>query len=400
MSTTATTQDKSLYERRQEMLAQLEKDKKTAVNTKKKLTEEEHAQAHAEHIEELRSQSTSWEPASAKYLCSVASGDIKPPEATIWQRDDGAFLIYPGRTHLFLGEPESCKTWVALEVIAQEIKAGFAAIYIDLEDAAVTAVERLLQLGLTVDEIAEGFLCVNPAEVFDAVAWQHLQDRIQVSQREVSVAIIDSMTEVMSLQDLDPDRGTDVTQFYHQLPSRLTEDGLAVVIIDHVVKSGKGGKWAIGSERKISGLTGAAYGFKASKPFGRGMTGHITVTVSKDRPGAVRPLSGMGASLGMIMLASDPETGEVSVSFGGGVLDVGAMATQAKEDQASMRQEVWNKVDEEPGIGWTELRDAVEGDRNHKGLTRDWLLEQEYIRVEVGAHNKKCHYIIKPLDLA
>lgn len=39
-----------------------------------------------------------------------------------------------------MGEPESCKTWIALEVMAQEIDDGNAVVYVDIEDEAITAV--------------------------------------------------------------------------------------------------------------------------------------------------------------------------------------------------------------------------------------------------------------------
>ena len=56
-------------------------------------------------------------------------------------------LLYPGRINALIGETESCKTWVAMAVIAQELNAGHHVIYADFEDGPESAVERLRALG-------------------------------------------------------------------------------------------------------------------------------------------------------------------------------------------------------------------------------------------------------------
>ncbi len=116
-----------------------------------------------------------------------------------------------------MGETESLKTWAVLHVIAQEIRNGNAAIYVDIEDEAVTTVERLLQMGLTPDEIADGLLYVNPRDGFDDVSREHLRHDIDWldsrTGRKVRLTVIDSMTEAMSLETLNPNIGANVATF-------------------------------------------------------------------------------------------------------------------------------------------------------------------------------------------
>jgi hypothetical protein len=349
----------------------------------------------------LLAQDTTWWPTHQERMRELAEGNIYRPVPTLWQRDDGVSLIYPGRSHIFMGESEALKTWSTLVAVAQEIRAGNAVLFIDLEDDETTAIERLLQLGLTVDEVVEGFLYFQPGGRFEAVAAARIDYAIERCERPVTLAVIDSITEAMALNTLDPDKGTDVAKFYHGLPAALMKHGLAVIMIDHVVKTRDSrGRWAIGSERKISGLTGAAYVFESIVPFGRGMVGKVKVTLSKDRVGSVRPLgSGPGGkNLGTITFSSDPETGMVATSFSetSGGESVTALAARLAETETRLRRETWQVIDEDPGIGSTLLLGRVTGQKDAVNETRQWLIEQGYVRTEkVG--KTTGHFTIQPL---
>lgn len=244
---------------------------------------------------------------------------------------------------------------------------------------------------------------MNPVEGFDDVARVHLEQRINWCEsqhdRTVTLAVIDSMTEAMALESLDPDKGTNVTQFYHSAPSTLTKCGIAVVIIDHVPKAKtKNSRWAIGSERKVSGLTGASYVFRSLQSFGRGRTGKVKVTVSKDRPGSVRPVAKDGKELGVITLCSDKDTGEVEVSFGTAKAEtMEDLAKNYEQSTLDVRREMWSIIDEEPGINTSDVRKRVSGDNNKSGLVLVWLVENGYVRREDGPKNSKLHYTVNPL---
>ena len=115
---------------------------------------------------------------------------------------------------------------------------------------------------------------------------------------------------------LDPISGTDVATYYAGSPRWMARTGAAVAVVDHVTKSHEGrGRWAIGSERKLSGLDGAAYGFESLVAFGRGKTGLIKITVAKDRCGHIRQHAGAGEVIAMAELKSWPDDG-VTVDFG------------------------------------------------------------------------------------
>lgn len=379
----------------------LVEDAPLATQTTASTTSEEEYFAESMYLErEERLQAfTSWEPLSPDLIRSIAEGEILRPEPSIWKRDDGACLLYPGRTHIFMGETESLKSWAAMHVIYQEIKAGCAVIYADLEDEPITSIERLRQLGLTPDEITEGFLYIQPHEGFDDVAREHLDARIQMCTRAVRLAVIDSMTEAMALEGLDPNVGVAVADFYHLAPLYFATNGIAVVIIDHVTKSHEDrGRWAIGSERKISGLTGAAFSFNKVREFGRGMTGSVKVSISKDRPGALRPMASKGKVLGTMTFASDPETGAVTIDFASGnIIDMAAEAAKYEDEDNQMRRDMWEAIDKDPDITSGKLRESVPGNNDRKGSNRTWLIDNGFVGVRKGAKNAQLHHILKPL---
>jgi len=86
---------------------------------------------------------SSWEPIDAG---AWLDGDRKPLEAELGARDDGVFLLYPGKTHSLVGESEAGKSWLALYWVAQELEAGHDVGYIDFEDSADGIFGRLVEL--------------------------------------------------------------------------------------------------------------------------------------------------------------------------------------------------------------------------------------------------------------
>lgn len=246
-----------------------------------------------------------WEPVDLK---PILAGEYVADLPTMLERSDGVPLFYPGRTHLIIGETESAKTWFSLLAAHQELVKGNHVVFIDCEDTVVTAVERLRALGVTDEQMLERFSYYDAPALgrLDRLAESRIGERFE-THGIPSLVIIDSLTEAMGPCGLNPDKGVDVTLFYSQVPRWFARMGSGVVMVDHVTKSHEGrGRWAIGSERKISGLTGAAYALDVVKPFGREKTGLAKVEVSKDRLGHVRQHTS-GRQIGMFEMTSWPD---------------------------------------------------------------------------------------------
>lgn len=237
---------------------------------------------------------TTWTPVDL--TAAVAGDDLPPPD--ILQRTDGACLLYSGKTHWFQGEPESGKTWVAVAAASQVLRAGGRVLWIDFEDDERTVVARLKGLGVAVGVILDRFVYVRPDEPLgdrrERVSPAEADFAALVGGEPYALAVIDGVTEAMLTEGLNLMDNADIAAFMRRLPRRLADAGAAVVGLDHVSKDNGGrGRWAIGGQHKLAGLSGVAYRFDVVRPFARPCgaepgRGVLTVSISKDRVGHVR----------------------------------------------------------------------------------------------------------------
>lgn len=250
---------------------------------------------------------TSWWPVD---LAELFNGDHRPPTPTLCARDDGQPLLYAGKCHAFNGESESGKSWAALIACVQTIRAGGHVLYLDFEDTADTVVTRLLALGARPAQVLERFHYTQPHEPVMTrgrftPANADLADTLE--RYPPTLAVIDGVTEAMTLHGLDLLGNADYATFHGFLPRRLALAGAAVVQIDHVTKDREGrGRWAIGAQHKLAAMDGAVFSFQVAKPFGLGRHGVAKMSIEKDRPGALRQHA-KGKRIADLHLDSDPD---------------------------------------------------------------------------------------------
>jgi hypothetical protein len=204
-------------------------------------------------------------------------------------RSDGRSLLYAGKRHSLYGEPESGKTWAALGASGELLIGNQHVVYLDFEDRASTVVGRLVELGISPEAILGWFHYIRPEEPLER---QGRTDLNRVLALAPALAVLDGMTEAMTLHGLSPDANPDVAKFNERVVRPIADSGAAVVTIDHVTKSRDGrGRWAIGAQHKLAGIDGAAFAFEVVRPFGKGLHGVARIEVTKDRPGFVREVS-------------------------------------------------------------------------------------------------------------
>jgi hypothetical protein len=254
---------------------------------------------------------TTWWP---RNLGPVVSGEQTEEPPTILRREDGQPLWYRGKVNGLIGESESGKTWIALEAVRQVITLGGRCLYLDFEDAAPGIVSRLRALGVDDDTITSRLTYMDPAETLNLDAKADLAETLQAV--DYDLIVVDGFNAAMTLLGLDLMSNTDATKFSQMLLKPLSHTGAAVAYVDHVPKNGKdetsGG---IGAQAKRAMTTGCALRVRVTEPFGKGMTGELVITIDKDRAGHVRGASGGGKSAGVATLASDSDTGSVTVSI-------------------------------------------------------------------------------------
>jgi hypothetical protein len=327
-----------------------------------------------------------WEPID---LAAVLRGEQVTPAPSVFERSDGIRLLYPGRINALIGETESGKTWVAMAIVAQELNAGRHVIYADFEDGPESAVERLRSLGVGVEAIADHLTYLNPGGRFDELAQAVVAEAIEL-RGAPSLAIIDGVTEAMSDIGLDPMSGTDVALYYASSPRWLARTGAAVVLVDHVTKSHESrGRWAIGSERKLSGLDGAAYGLESLTPFGRGKTGLVKVTVAKDRCGHIRQHVGGAGVITMVELKSWPDDG-VTASF-----DPPEAAMDGPFRPTHFMTKLSEAIVQNPGLTTKALHGAVTGKTETKTLALELLVSEGYVERRKGHRGSLLHHSLR-----
>jgi hypothetical protein len=225
---------------------------------------------------------TTWEPLD---LDAVLSGRIEAEKPTRLRREDGAALIYPGRLHTLVGEPSNGKTWVAVAAVAEALNDERVAVVVDLEDSPRIWVERLRRVGVDDKALALGLRYIRPSE---RLRQEQAADLVPVLDESPALIVVDAFSGLLALEGADPNAAADVERTYARVLRPMRECGAAVLLLDHVVKSREGrGRWATGSERKLSALDGAGYVLESVRPFGRGRTGHGRLRLAKDRLGEV-----------------------------------------------------------------------------------------------------------------
>lgn len=260
-------------------------------------------------------QRRSWQPVD---LTQVLAGHWQPAVPTVGRRSDGAGMFYTGKVHTTIAETEGGKTWFLLSAAADEMNAGHHVLYLDFEDDEGGVVGRLLTLGLRREAIAARFHYVRPESPLGSGI--HLDDLRQLTDAyKPTLAVLDGVTEAMTMHGLNPLDNVDAALFGRMLPRRLADTGCAVVNLDHVTKDREGrGRYALGAVHKLNGLDGGAYLLENRSPFGVGLTGRSTIKIAKDRPGQLRahalPSSGGLHWYGDLVLVShDQDYAEVSV---------------------------------------------------------------------------------------
>jgi hypothetical protein len=322
-----------------------------------------------------------WTPVD---LEAVLRGEALDPSPCIMQRTDGSALMYAGRVHLLFGEPEAAKGWLALATCVEQIRLGEPVLYVDFEDTASTAVGRLLALGATPQQIAARFVYIRP----DTPATP--ETVAAIPSIGATLAVLDGITEAMTLHGLELKDNADVARFVALLPRPLADQGAAVLMLDHVVKDREGrGRFAIGAQHKLAGIDGAAYSLEVIQPFGRGMQGVSRLTVTKDRPGFVRPASLYGKGAGDVHLRS----------FGDGGVEVSIRPALGGENfrPTFLMERVSRYLEtlSEP-VSTNQIEQTVPGKGSAVRRAVDVLIAEGFVRRFPGPRSANLHELLKP----
>jgi hypothetical protein len=327
---------------------------------------------------------SSWTPVD---LGPILEGDADPePAPRMLARSDGESLLYRGKVHLCAGEPEGAKGWLAMKACTERLAAGEHVLYIDFEDEAAAAVDRLVALGVDVDAIAERFHYVRPDEPLDQDGRAAIEHVLETFRPTLSV--IDGLTDGLAIHGIDLRDNTEVANWMRDLPQGLRRRGIAVWLNDHVVKDGDArGRYSIGAQHKLAKVD-VAYHLNVKEPLGRGLTGRVVIRVEKDRPGHVRRLARHKLVAEMI-----------ATSLPGGAMDL-ALEPPSEAAGDTFRptgymEKVSRVLAHEPGLSITAIRGAVIGKNDYIDRARECLVREGYVDARPEGQAVR-HYEIRP----
>lgn len=213
-------------------------------------------------------------------VAGVFDGSLQPETPDLGRVQGGSPLLYSAQVNGLAGEPGSGKTWVALLVAAQVLAGGGQVVFIDYEDSARGAVERLYGLGVRLRAFRR-FHYFNPASALPVDGLAAYVERVKPA-----LVVVDSTGEASSLYDVKSNADDDVAAWFVKFPRRIAALGPAVLMLDHLPKDRENQRGPIGSQRKLAAVSGVQYIAEVKHPFSRDRFGSVILTVAKDRRGA------------------------------------------------------------------------------------------------------------------
>lgn len=328
---------------------------------------------------------TTWTPID---LATIITGDLTTPTATLITRRDGKHLLYPNAVHSVSGEPGSGKSWLAIIGVAQELHHGNTVVYIDFEDRAQTIVARLLALDTTTDAILNHLRYIRPHEPLTAAT----KATLMATTAHATLVVIDGITEAMTTHGLSLMDNEDVAKWLALIPHPIADAGPAVLQIDHVVKTADNrGRYAIGGQHKLAGITGAAYKMVGTKPFGKGLHGHAKLIVDKDRHGDI---GATGTTIADVHIDSS-QPGPMLAW-----LDIPELAPRDEETgefrPTYLMERISRMVEINPGMTKNTIKSSVEGKREYKDRAISRLITEGYLAITEGPNRSHFFTSITP----
>lgn len=224
-----------------------------------------------------------WHIATPDQITAILQNTHTTTQADLLQLTNNTHLIYTGKVNSLSGEPSTGKTWIALHTAAQQIENENNVIIIDFEDTLTTTVQRLATLGTPHHLITRHLHYIEPGV---AARGGSIPPEILHLATTCTLTIIDSSGEAMAAVGSNQMDDNDVATWLARVPRTIARQGPAVLLLDHVTKdTDNRGRWAIGSQRKLAGITGIAINATTITAFSKDRPGRIKLTCAKDRPG-------------------------------------------------------------------------------------------------------------------
>jgi hypothetical protein len=307
-------------------------------------------------------------------------------------------LFYPGAVNEIHGRSEAMKTWVALTVLAEALKAGEYGLFVDFEDGPESIVDRLQAMGLT-DEELDHMLYVYADGVLQNA--DKLQVLNEMTQDQPSIAIINGVIEAVSVQGWSTNDNQAYTMWARLYARPLADKGCCVILVDHTTIKETDNDTAIGATAKMNIVQGASYTVKIVKELAPAQehttSGTTALHLYKDRPGRVRKNGFKRKDVVAELNVEANPNGRVTCRFeaASSILDDIMGKREENQTRDSAQRTMWQAVLNAAGQGGilkmallTAGRKAGLGRNQAEAVIKMWLDNGFLILQPVGAAKK------------
>lgn len=186
--------------------------------------------------------------------------------------------LQEGVLHWVQGPPEEGKSWWIIWAIAQVLAGDGRVLLADEELGTRRVAERLAAFGVPPDVVDRQLhhLDFPSLTITDAALWGEFVDHAQFD-----LAVFETGTDFIAIAGVPENSGEGVTAWIKDFPERVARAGAAVIVSDHVGKSGDSGGFAVGSRAKKA-KSKIVYEFSCIQRFGRNEVGRVEVTTFKN----------------------------------------------------------------------------------------------------------------------
>lgn len=328
-----------------------------------------------------------WSPAS---ILDGVDLDAPPPAPELLG------LIYPGKFHLVSGRPETAKTWFALAVVDETMRAGGAALVLDTDGGGQRdlAMRLVVDFGLDPDLARQVGYSDDPREWFgtdaareDVTGWCE-----RMAERGPVVVVIDTLNPTIAALGHKLDE-VGMVALEAAVIAPLKRAGAAVIGPDHVaIHAAADSPYSIGTQRKHGAAdvhlrltqTGAAL-MRGGPP------ATFVIAGMKDKPGGIER-RGTSRHVGKVTFTPGPAGSGVTY-------DVDLSPPSAQEARAIFRPtwlmervSTWAAV--QPGTFSKRDVDAeVKGKAQPLRTAVDVLLTEGYLVPEGDRYRHALRYV-------
>lgn len=224
------------------------------------------------------------------------AGDVQPEslssEPELMLRTDGVPLLSKGTLNLLFGSPKSGKSWVSVAAVADIVRSGGTAMYIDWENGHPELYDRFWRIGLTSEERSRIKMFFPGSHRLGSVGDRFAPGEPNINDLTLAIAlleirpdliVVDALTGLLGRHGMSPNDASGVERVETLLKDTMTSTGAAVLLVDH--RGHEAGERAAGSFRKQAMITGAILSVEGDEKMGRDTHGWSHLRLIDERNG-------------------------------------------------------------------------------------------------------------------